>query len=164
MFSAKTKTLIDTGGVSRTVGYSAAPVNMRQFLNGAGNTGDAYGIIPGSDDTPDTYEDTNLGAVLSHSVDAGLFYYANGISLRQGDNSYYEEKHTRLFVNASSSPITVKEFGLVVRIYDSSGVIRQFLAYHEILDPPVTVIPAVDRFNPVPGSTVTLGLLLRVDA
>lgn len=162
VFGAKEITMVDTGGTSRTVGYAGSK-SLADFLNGVVVVGSINGIIPGSSSTPATYEDTNLGSVIPHDPINWLYYESQVIAARSGGPAYYQSKRTRTFWNFSSLPITVREFGIVLRIPDTGGTNRYFLVFHEIV-PDTIVGTGTHVWPPGPGQTLKIGLTLRVDA
>lgn len=161
VLGAKQVTMIDTGGTSRTIGYAGSK-SLADFLNGVVVIGSPNGIVPGSSSTPATYEDTALGSVIPHDPDHGLYYELQVIAEREGGPAYYQSKRTRTFWNFTGAPLTVREFGIVLRIPDTTGTNRYFLVFHEIV-PDTIVGGGTHVWPPGPGQTLTIGLTMRVD-
>ena len=89
--------------------------------NAAANS-DTYGILVGMGTTAPTIDDYDMETKIAHGVGAGQLQYSAvtfGAPTEDGTVSHFTI--TRDFSNASGAAVTVREIGLVVRFYDTSG-------------------------------------------
>ena len=90
-------------------------VASSSFQTNAGPNVDTYGILVGTGTTTPTIDDYRMEIPISHGIGAGqLQYSAVTFGAPTSDGSVSHFTITRDFSNASGSPITVREVGLVV--------------------------------------------------
>jgi hypothetical protein len=91
-------------------------VASTSFQANAGPNVDTYGILVGTGTTAPTIDDYRVETKISHGTGAGqLQYSAVAFGAPTSDGTVSHFTITRDFSNASGSPITVREAGLVVR-------------------------------------------------
>ena len=90
-------------------------VGSASFRANAAVNGDTYGILVGIGTTAPTIDDYQMETKISHGIGAGqLQYSAVTFGAPTSDGTVSHFTITRDFSNASGSPITVREVGLVV--------------------------------------------------
>ena len=90
-------------------------VSSYSFQGSAGPNVDTYGILVGTGTTTPTIDDYQMETKISHGIGAGqLQYSAVTFGAPTSDGTVSHFTITRDFSNASGSPITVREVGLVV--------------------------------------------------
>ena len=108
------------------------------LLAGAGEEDDTYGIIVGTNDTPVTPEDYNLGAKISHGSEDGQLYYKGMVvgSSPRVEGDVVEQVFSRVFRNDGSVDVSIKEIGFVVV---TSSDNYKVLIIRDVLTNPVVV-------------------------
>jgi len=96
----------------------------------AGANEDRFGILVGSNDTPVSLSDFNLGSRISNSV---LTHGATSLDGPYYGNTYYFTL-TRQFTNNSGSTVTVKEMGLFFSRYTTF-----FLFARDVISPSIDI-------------------------
>jgi hypothetical protein len=92
-------------------------VASNSFQANAGPNVDTYGILVGTGTTAPTIDDYQMETKITHGIGAGqLQYSAVAFGAPTSDGTVSHFTITRDFSNASGSPITVREVGLVVLI------------------------------------------------
>lgn len=91
-------------------------VASTSFQANAGPNIDTYGILAGTGTTAPAIDDYQMETKISHGIGAGqLQYSAVAFGAPTSDGTVSHFTITRDFSNASGSPVTVREVGLVVR-------------------------------------------------
>jgi hypothetical protein len=130
-FANTTFNVTDTGGVSRGLGSSNAP--LLSLNAGSGNAN--YGIVVGSSDTPVTRDDYKLSNQIAHGSGTGqLTYSAMSIDAPVTYSTGYLIRAVRVFTNNSGADITVKEIGVY-----SYAVGYYICLIRDVLTTPVTI-------------------------
>jgi hypothetical protein len=130
--------ITDTGGAIRQNPNN--PIALRQ--NGDHDTGiwglhasandDDRGIRVGSDNTPVTFNDYNIGTRIDHGGAAGqLAYAANDVPTRSWAAPTMTITHARTFTNNSGGTVTVCESDAVARMY-VSGTLFDVMLFHDV--------------------------------
>jgi hypothetical protein len=149
--------VVDESGTAR--GYpnqTTAPSGYNVNLSTLGDVGDAsQGIIVGTSDTSNSLTTYALGGKITHGTGSGqLVYNAETIEdVTNPSGNDLQFRITRTFTNNSGATITVKEVGLLVRVYDTSNNPRSFLVARDVLPSPVDVPD---------GATLTIRYVVKI--
>jgi len=143
--------MTDTGGSARGVCLGSA--SATRYLGGsapAGNT--SAGILVGSSNVVVAIGQYALQSPIAHGTGAGQLQYGATTVDPLVKNTTWTVRVIRTFTNASGATVTVREFGLFVRLgmVESPYEISVMLAR----DVPVTAIDVPD------GSTLTLRYII----
>lgn len=103
-----------------------------------GDAGDAYaGIIAGTDNTAEDFDDYILGSKCSHGTSTNQLQYGkhSAVGIWSTANKKWTATHTRVLTNSSSAPIDVKETGILIGVFTSP----QLLINRDVLPATETV-------------------------
>ena len=148
--------VIDTSGTTRTYPYGGS-----DFLSSSGiyiNSGfgdSSFGLVVGSSDAPNTVNQYTMGAIITNGTGAGqLSYGTHTIENPQNppNTNYWMFKIIRTFTNNSTSSVTVKEIGLIVKCKDSGNALRYWLIARDVINP--VTVPS--------GSTLTVRYIFKI--
>jgi hypothetical protein len=150
--------VVDEGGTARTYPFhsSAAPASYGMNLSTLADAGDvSHGIIVGTSDTPNALTTYALGGKIANGTGSGqLIYGAESIEdVTNPSGNDLQFRITRTFTNNSGSTITVKEVGLLIKKFDTTGTGRSFLAARDVLPSPVDVPD---------GATLTIRYVVKI--
>ena len=141
--------LSDTNGTAKDV--TGTDVNMRGDVYAwdyhyglhradAGEHNDDYGILVGTSDTPPDNSDYALGTPIPDGSESGELEYGEMVFHDVTEEAgYIEASMRRIFYNAGTENVVVKEIGLVVNQTHEN---KNFLWIRDVLGTPVTVEPA----------------------
>jgi hypothetical protein len=137
-------TIVDETGTARGFPRHSTASGYLCYMNlsALGDVGDvSQGIIVGSSDTPNSLTTYALGAKISHGSGSGqLVYNAQTIEdVTNPSGNDLQFRLTRTFTNNSGATVTVKEVGLIVKVWDSSANSRSWLIARDVLPSPVDV-------------------------
>lgn len=96
---------------------------------------DTFGIMVGTGITAPTIDDYQMEAKIAHGVAAGQIQYSAvtfGAPTEDGITSHFTI--TRDFANASGATITVREIGLVVKLFNYAGGTYYFLTIRDAVN------------------------------
>jgi hypothetical protein len=106
-----------------------------------GDAGDVtHGIAVGNSDTPNTLTTYALGSKISHGNGSGQLLYG-AVTIEDVTNpsgNILQFRIIRVFTNSSGADVTVKEFGLLCRIYTPNGH-KNILLARDVLTTPITI-------------------------
>jgi hypothetical protein len=140
LYTANSLAIVDTSGTSR--GCSAAqhylpvPYVPESYWSAGVST---EGIVIGTGNTAEDFDDYALAAQIVHGVGAGQMSYG-AISNPPGVSGNFTMQWSRSFINNSGANIVVAEIGIILREgsgYYGSG--KYFLMARDVLSPSVTV-------------------------
>lgn len=137
------------GNITGNNAYTYADGACVRDASNQWGVGSAYGILVGSSDVAESFDDYNLGATIGHGAGAGqLSRAAQSIVSQVWNSSSHKWILTlqRGFVNTSGGDVTVKELGFITSysIYILPGSSPSFdgnakLLIRDVLPTPVTV-------------------------
>jgi len=121
---------------------SGTPTAYYMQLSTLGDAGDVtQGIIVGGGDTPNSLTTYALASKIGHGTASGqLVYGAESVEdVINPSGMDLTFRITRTFTNNSGASVTVKEVGILVKKYDTSGYGRSFLIARDVLLSPSSV-------------------------
>jgi len=142
-YGAGTLTVSDTTGAARPTGseenlFYVPTGAMANLINGAATSG--LGICVGTSSTAESFEHTNLQAIIASGSAAGNLLYGISNTPVFSYNAGTKKATSvlsRVFTNSSGSSITVAEIGWIIKV--NVGADRLVLISRDVLATPVTV-------------------------
>jgi hypothetical protein len=131
---------VDTAGTNLNASSLKVAIGISQIDGSVlGSATDAsYGIVVGTDDTAETWNDYALGAQISHGAGAGQLEYA--LQNSPGFSGNKTITHSRSFTNNSAGTVTIKEVGLIFYTsVNSFSETNKVLYARDVLGTPVDV-------------------------
>jgi hypothetical protein len=126
----------------RSAGYLIGPYNL-DFLNVYNSSANAnFGILIGTSDAAESFDQYNLQAPIAHGTGAGQMSYAAGtapVTTYDSGTKKWTSSTRRLFSNSSGSDIVVKEVGFAFNLCWANGVNGNCLMSRDVLASPITV-------------------------
>ena len=99
----------------------------------------AFGIVVGTDDTPESIDDYRMEGLVANGSGAGQLQYqlqVEGTATFNAANKLWNKDWVRSFFNYSGGPITIKEIGC----YMYAGTSFQIMCFiRDVLSSPITI-------------------------
>jgi len=136
--------MLDTGGAARPASFGGG---TSVYVGGAAPAGDlSAGIVVGSDPTPVAIDQYDLVARIAHGTGAGqLSYGGTTVEVLSKTATTWRVIVVRTLTNQSGAAITVKEFGLFLRL--TMGVSPYWYSAMLARDVPPTAIDVPDGYT-----------------
>ena len=145
----------DTSGVARGYPYIGQSIYNSGLCLNAVSGDSSYGLVVGSSDTPNAINTYAMGNIIPHGSGANQLLYGQ-TTIENPTNptgtNYWMFRIIRTFTNNSGASITVKEIGLIMASWDSSGATRYFLIARDVISP--VTVPA--------GATLTVRYIPKI--
>jgi hypothetical protein len=130
-------------GASNSFPATSSPATMSTAYPCCnGDSGDvSQGIAVGTSDIANSLTTYALGSKITHGTGSGQLLY-NAMTFEDVSNpsgNILQFRMTRVFTNNSGADITVKEFGLLTKLINSSNQTKTILIARDVLSSPITI-------------------------
>jgi hypothetical protein len=141
--SVSTTPITTEDGASNQFPATSSPANMSTAYPCCnGDTGDvSQGMVVGTSDTANTLTTYALGSKIGHGTGSGQLLYSSMTfeDVVNPSGNILQFRMTRVFTNNSGADITVREFGLLSKLINSSNQAKSILIARDVLSSPITI-------------------------